>query len=57
MDNPFIWENLLIGIERMLASGLPYEALEELRIVFLIALKEERISQDTLNRFDQLIKR
>jgi hypothetical protein len=57
MDNPFIWDNLLIGIERMLASGLPHEAVGELRIVFLIALKEKRISQDTLNRFDHLIRR
>ena len=57
MDNPFIWDNLLISIKSMLASGLPYEVAEELRIVFLIALNDGRISQNTLNRFDKIIEK
>jgi hypothetical protein len=57
MDNPYIWENLLIGIRMMLASGVPYDAVDELRIVFIKALEDKRISQDMLEQFEQLIER
>ncbi len=56
MDNPYIWYNLLVGIETMLAKGLPYDAVQELRIVFTKALEEKRISQQTLDQFDKLIE-
>jgi NRPS condensation-like uncharacterized protein len=57
MDNPYIWENLLIGIRTMLASGIPYDAVNELRIVFIKAYEDKRISQHMLEQFDQLIER
>jgi hypothetical protein len=57
MDNPYIWENLLIGIRTMLASGIPYDAVNELRIVFIKAYEDKRISQYMLEQFDQLIER
>lgn len=57
MDNPYIWDNLLIGIRMMLASGVPYEAVDELRIVFLKALEDNRISIQMLKQFDKLIER
>ena len=56
MDNPYIWYNLLVGIETMLSQGVPYDAVRELRIVFIKALEEKRISQQTLDRFDELIE-
>jgi hypothetical protein len=57
MNNPYIWDNLLIGIRMMLASGVPYDAVDELRIVFIKALEDKRISQDMLEQFEQLIER
>ena len=56
MDNPYIWYNLLVGIEMMLSKGVPYDAVRELRIVFIKALEEKRIRQQTLDRFDKLIE-
>ena len=56
MDNPYIWYNLLVGIETMLSKGVPYDAVRELRIVFTKALEENRISQQTLDQFDKLIE-
>lgn len=57
MDNPYIWDNLLIGIEWMMIKGLPYDAVEELRIVFTKAFEDKRISQSMLERFEKLIDR
>lgn len=57
MDNPYIWDNLLIGIEWMMIKGLPYDAVEELRIVFTKAFEDKRISQTMLERFEKIIER
>jgi hypothetical protein len=57
MDNPYIWDNLLIGIEWMMVKGLPYDAVEELRVVFMKAYEDKRISQSMLERFERLIER
>jgi len=56
MDNPYIWYNLLVGIETMLRTGVPYDAVRELRIVFTKALEENRISQQTLDQFDKFFE-
>jgi hypothetical protein len=56
MNELYIWDNLLIGIERMLAQGLPYDVAQELRIVFVKAFEEKRISENILAQFDKLFE-
>ena len=56
MNYDYVWYNLLVGIEMMLSKGVPYDSVRELRIVFIKALEENRIKQETLDRFDKLIE-
>ncbi len=55
IDHPYIWDNLLIGIETMMAKGVPVDAAMQLRPAFEKALEEHRISEKILQQFDELI--
>ena len=55
IDHPYIWDNLLIGFEPMMAKGIPIVATMQLRPDFEKAMEDHRISEKILHQFDELI--
>ena len=57
MTNQWFWDDLLERIKRAKSSGIPYVIVRDHKDFFLKSLDEGRITKETYQRFENIIKK
>jgi len=57
MTNQWFWDDLLERIKRAKSSGIPYVIAQALKAFFMKSLEDRRITKETYQRFESIIKK
>ncbi len=57
MTNQWFWDDLLERIKREKSSGIPYVIAQDLKAFFKKSLDDGRITKETYQQFESIIKK